>query len=55
MDIQKLVESVVGTIMTKYIHAQKDIRELMKKLLDKLYLYYPVFFEDLYQKYILNK
>lgn len=33
-------------------HAQKDIRMLMKGLLIKLYRKYPVFFEDLYQKYI---
>ena len=33
-------------------HAQPDIREIMTKALKLLYEHYPVFFEDLYAKYV---
>ena len=35
-------------------NAQKDIRMLMTDLLDQFYTNYPVFFSDLYEKYVLN-
>ena len=35
-------------------HAQKDIRMLMTDVLDQFYTNYPVFFSDLYEKYVLN-
>ena len=52
MDIQKLVESVVDTIMTKCRYTQSDIRNLMKNALELMYEKYPVFFEDLYEKFV---
>lgn len=33
-------------------HAQSDIRDLMTNLLELMYEQYPVFFEDLYKKYV---
>lgn len=33
-------------------HSQLDIRELMTELLIKMYEKYPVFFEDLYEKFV---
>ncbi|MBP3886846.1 MAG: FAD-dependent thymidylate synthase [Cellulosilyticum sp.] len=35
-------------------HAQSDIRKLMTNLLKLMYEQYPVFFEDLYEKYVKN-
>ena len=35
-------------------HAQSDIRDLMTNLLKLMYEQYPVFFEDLYEKYVKN-
>ena len=36
-------------------HAQEDIRSIMREALKLLYKHYPVFFEDLYTKYIRIK
>lgn len=33
-------------------HAQSDIREVMRNLLDMMYSKYPVFFKDLYEKFL---
>ena len=35
-------------------HSQRDIRNLMKATLKLMYEQYPVFFEDLYEKYVKN-